>query len=66
MLVTRHGLSRGFDDQVGGQREMQGWFSKWTLDLAAKNEAIVVTADYRLIPEVCFIFYLMSTISCCL
>ena len=30
---------------------MQGWWSKWTLDLAAKHDAIAVSADYRLIPE---------------
>jgi acetyl esterase/lipase len=39
------------NNQVGGQRAYQPWLSHWLLDLALQTPAILVSADYRLIPE---------------
>ncbi|KAL4894559.1 Alpha/Beta hydrolase protein [Aspergillus ambiguus] len=45
-MVRWHG--GGF---VVGHRMYEPWFAQWLLDLALDNEAIVITPDYRLLPE---------------
>ncbi|KAJ5381778.1 uncharacterized protein N7496_004206 [Penicillium cataractarum] len=46
-VITRfHG---GF--LVGGTRTYTDWFPKWLLELAISRQAILVTPDYRLLPE---------------
>ncbi|PAV19297.1 alpha beta-hydrolase [Pyrrhoderma noxium] len=35
----------------GGQRDYPNWFAQWVCDLAVKHDAILVSADYRLLPE---------------
>ncbi|KAK2048032.1 alpha/beta-hydrolase [Colletotrichum somersetense] len=46
VMVYWHG--GGF---VVGHRLYEPWFTQWLLDLALANEAIIITADYRLLPE---------------
>ncbi|WYZ44886.1 hypothetical protein EsH8_VIII_000202 [Colletotrichum jinshuiense] len=46
VMVYWHG--GGF---VVGHRMYEPWFTQWLLDLALDHEAIVITADYRLLPE---------------
>lgn len=37
--------------QVIGNRNFPDWIADWILDLVARNSAIMVSADYRLLPE---------------
>ncbi|KAI3327058.1 putative polyketide synthase [Xylariaceae sp. AK1471] len=46
VMVRWHG--GGF---IVGHRMYEPWFAQWLLDLALDNEAIIVTPDYRLMPE---------------
>lgn len=46
VIVRWHG--GGF---VVGHRMYEPWFAQWLLDLALDQEAIIVTPDYRLLPE---------------
>ncbi|KAL4977325.1 Alpha/Beta hydrolase protein [Aspergillus desertorum] len=46
VMVRWHG--GGF---VVGHRMYEPWFAQWLLDLALDHEAIIVTPDYRLLPE---------------
>ncbi|KAL4970620.1 putative polyketide synthase [Aspergillus stella-maris] len=46
VMVRWHG--GGF---VVGHRMYEPWFAQWLLDMALDHEAIIVTADYRLLPE---------------
>lgn len=46
VMVRWHG--GGF---IVGHRMYEPWFAKWLLDLALDSEAIIVTPDYRLMPE---------------
>ncbi|KAE8135206.1 Alpha/Beta hydrolase protein [Aspergillus pseudotamarii] len=46
VMVRFHG--GGF---ILGQRNYEPWFSRWCLDLAYANGAIIVSPDYRLLPE---------------
>ncbi len=39
------------DRQVTGSSRYAPWFSTWILDYAAKNNAIIVSPNYRLLPE---------------
>ncbi|KAI5245410.1 alpha/beta-hydrolase [Aureobasidium subglaciale] len=36
---------------INGGRVYEPWFPKWTIDLAALHNAIIVCPDYRLLPE---------------
>ncbi|KAJ5177079.1 uncharacterized protein N7482_002956 [Penicillium canariense] len=36
---------------IGGSRLYSDWFPKWVLELAISRQAIIVTPDYRLLPE---------------
>lgn len=46
VMVRWHG--GGF---VVGHRMYEPWFAQWLLDLALDHEAIIITPDYRLLPE---------------
>ncbi|KAG8531168.1 uncharacterized protein KY384_004526 [Bacidia gigantensis] len=46
LMVRWHG--GGF---VVGHRMYEPWFAKWLLNLALDQEAIIITPDYRLLPE---------------
>ena len=46
LMVRWHG--GGF---VVGHRMYEPWFAHWLLDLALDHEAIILTPDYRLLPE---------------
>lgn len=46
VMVRWHG--GGF---VVGHRMYEPWFAQWLLDLALLHEAIIITPDYRLLPE---------------
>ena len=46
VMVRWHG--GGF---VVGHRMYEQWFAQWLLDLALDHDAIIITADYRLLPE---------------
>ena len=46
VIVRWHG--GGF---VVGHRMYEPWFAQWLLDLALDHEAMIVTPDYRLLPE---------------
>ncbi|KAK5120213.1 hypothetical protein LTR85_006419 [Meristemomyces frigidus] len=46
LMIRWHG---GF--LVTGNRLFQDWYPQWTLDLALKHQAIIVTPDHRLMPE---------------
>ncbi|ROW06901.1 hypothetical protein VMCG_04173 [Cytospora schulzeri] len=46
VLVNWHG--GGF---VVGHRLYEGWFSPWLIDLALTTPSILITPDYRLLPE---------------
>ncbi|KAL2817758.1 alpha/beta-hydrolase [Aspergillus cavernicola] len=46
VIVRWHG--GGF---VVGHRMYEPWFAQWLLDLAIDHEAIIITPDYRLLPE---------------
>ncbi|KAH8659904.1 Alpha/Beta hydrolase protein [Xylariales sp. PMI_506] len=46
VMVRWHG--GGF---IVGHRMYEPWFAQWLLDLATDHEAIIVTPDYRLMPE---------------
>ncbi|PLB45035.1 putative polyketide synthase [Aspergillus steynii IBT 23096] len=46
VLVYWHG--GGF---IIGDRMYEGWFAPWMLDLCLSNSAIIISPDYRLIPE---------------
>ena len=46
VLVRWHG--GGF---ILGHRMYEPWFAQWLLDLALEHDAIIVTPDYRLLPE---------------
>lgn len=35
-----------------GSSLFPGWFSKWVLDFAQENGAVIISPDYRLLPEV--------------
>lgn len=37
--------------QVGGSSLFLPWLSDWVLELALKEQAIIVSPDYRLLPE---------------
>lgn len=39
-------------EQVTGSSLFPGWFSKWVLDFAAENGAVIISPDYRLLPEI--------------
>ncbi|THH06388.1 hypothetical protein EW145_g4126 [Phellinidium pouzarii] len=36
---------------IGGHRDWLPWWPRWILDIALRQDAIIVTADYRLLPE---------------
>ncbi|GFF81102.1 polyketide synthase, putative [Aspergillus udagawae] len=36
---------------IVGHRTYEPWFAQWLLDLAQAHEAIIITPDYRLLPE---------------
>lgn len=38
--------------QVTGSSRYVPWFSNWILDYAIKNQAIIISPNYRLLPEV--------------
>jgi acetyl esterase/lipase len=46
VMVRWHG--GGF---IVGHRMYEPWFAQWLLDLALDHQAIIVTPDYRLMPE---------------
>ncbi|KAL4939384.1 Alpha/Beta hydrolase protein [Aspergillus oleicola] len=46
VMIRWHG--GGF---VVGHRMYEPWFAQWLLDMALEREAIIVTPDYRLLPE---------------
>lgn len=46
VMVRWHG--GGF---IVGHRMYEPWFAQWLLDLALDHEAIIITPDYRLLPE---------------
>ncbi|KAF7163148.1 hypothetical protein CNMCM5623_008218 [Aspergillus felis] len=46
VIVRFHG--GGF---IVGHRTYEPWFAQWLLDLAQGHEAIIITPDYRLLPE---------------
>ncbi|KAK6002408.1 hypothetical protein QM012_002046 [Aureobasidium pullulans] len=46
VLVRWHGGAL-----INGGRAYEPWFPKWIVDLAALHSAIIVSADYRLLPE---------------
>ncbi|CAN8097035.1 unnamed protein product [Discula destructiva] len=46
VIVRWHG--GGF---IVGHRMYEPWFAQWLLDLALDHDAIIVTPDYRLLPE---------------
>ncbi|THH05700.1 hypothetical protein EW145_g4606 [Phellinidium pouzarii] len=37
--------------KIGGQRQFLPWWPRWVLDIALKQNAIIVVADHRLLPE---------------
>ena len=46
VMIRWHG--GGF---ITGHRMYEPWFARWLLELALRNGAIVISLDYRLIPE---------------
>lgn len=38
--------------QVTGSSLFPAWFSKWVLDFAAERSAVIISPNYRLLPEV--------------
>ncbi|KAK1141875.1 hypothetical protein N8T08_008388 [Aspergillus melleus] len=46
VLIYWHG--GGF---IIGDRMYEGWFAPWMLDLCLANDSIIISPDYRLIPE---------------
>jgi acetyl esterase/lipase len=39
------------EDQVSGSSLFEPWFPKWLLELAVAKKAIMVSSNYRLLPE---------------
>lgn len=55
-LVSPHTLHRkaslNHDHQITGSSLFPAWFSKWILDFAELHDAIIISPNYRLLPEV--------------
>lgn len=44
--------SLNHDHQITGSSLFPAWFSKWILDFAELHDAIIISPNYRLLPEV--------------
>ncbi|SPJ92826.1 uncharacterized protein FTOL_13791 [Fusarium torulosum] len=48
--MNQQGIHGGF--LITGSSLFPAWFSKWALDFAEQHNAIIISPNYRLLPEV--------------